>query len=296
MTMTNKGSFKTLSKDAIISEYSDGIKIYLESTDDQYIFKVSWFSKFNDKLSFESASDSQEGGGCQMVLKKVRESRAPAFGVVDRDILLVDKNFQDTLWWEVSDEVFSSTKPYGDDIFVLHRWELENYLLHPETLATLVAEKKLKTTTIAAEEIANLLAEKEDELLAVTVLSTLSTKKEKTISGGDRCFLDKSGDELKLSVQEHLQVNLQIENRQIEQEQDRIKRFAVNENYSVKRWHNLSRMLDGKKIMHRIEKLLFSGGVKLESERGNLAGHIARNRLIDMALTNWLENIYDSAI
>jgi hypothetical protein len=41
--------------------------------------------------------------------------------------------------------------------------------------------------------------------------------------------------------------------------------------------------------------LLFSGKVKLESERGALAGYVARHKLIDPSLVAWLNEIYISA-
>jgi hypothetical protein len=48
--------------------------------------------------------------------------------------------------------------------------------------------------------------------------------------------------------------------------------------------------------MHRIDDLLFSGKVKLESELGALGRHVATHKLIDRALINWLESIYHSAL
>lgn len=82
----------------------------------------------------------------------------------------------------------------------------------------------------------------------------------------------------------------------IEADQIKIKRFAENENEKdpVQRWHRLSRLLDGKRIMCRIDKLLELNRVKLESERG-VSGYIAKHKLIDPALIKWLESIYHSA-
>lgn len=292
MTMTNKGSFKTIGKESIVEEFTDGIKIYLESTDDQFIFKEKWFSRFNDKLSFESVSQTRGDGGCQLVLKKVENSTPTAYGIVDRDVLLANPDFQDSLWWEIDDEVFSSSKPYGETVFVLHRWELENYLLHPMALASLVADKKLDST-FSASDIAHLLRDGEDDMVAVTVLSTISTKAGTALAGGDQQFLKEFGDELIKEIQNKLQVQPDV----IAAERTKINRFAENEQEPIRRWNKLSRMLDGKRIMHRMYKLLFSDKdkVKLESERGVLAGYIAKHKLIDPALTAWLNEIYISA-
>lgn len=291
MTMINKGSFKNLGKESIVTESTAGIKIYLESTDDQYILK-NWFSTYNfyDKLSFDSVSETRGNGGCQLVMKKVEESKQTAFGIVDRDVLLADPNFQNSLWWEIDDDVFSSSQPYGENIFVLHRWELENYLLHPQALATLMADKQLAATTSSAD-IAKLLCDHEKNMVAVTLLSTISAKTRTALAGGTRLLQDKNGDELMSEIQKKLPVLPEI----IDSEQDSIIRFAENNQDPVERWHRLSRLLDGKRIMHRIDDLLFYGKVKLQNERGALAGHIAKHKLIDPALINWLENIYRAA-
>jgi len=291
MTMMNNGSFKNIGKEAIVPESTDGIKIYLESTDDQYILR-NWFSTFNfyDKLSFESVSKTRGDGGCQLVLKKVENSQLKAFGIVDRDILLADPNFQDSLWWEIDDEIFLSQKPYGEKIFVLHRWELESYLLHPQALAALVAEKQRNDAT-SATDIAKLLCEDEDNMVAVTLLSTIPAK---TGAGqvAEPFMWNKSGDELKQAIHDRLQAHSDV----IEPEQTKIKNFAENEKDPIHRWHRLSRLLDGKRIMYRIDDLLFSGKIKLESELGALGRHVATHKLIDPALINWLEGIYHSAV
>lgn len=289
MAMMNKGSFKSIGKESIVSETTDGIKIYLESNDDQYILK-HWFSTFNffDKLSFESVSEAQ-GGGCQLVLKSVENSSAAAYGIVDRDILLANPDFQDSLWWELDDEVFSSSKPFGDNIFVLHRWELENYLLHPQVLASLVAAKKLDSSR-PASEIARILCDHEDDMIAVTCLSALATKNGFSVDGKNETFRDKSGEELTEEIHKKLQVDPDV----IDLERTKIKNFAEDDNDPIKRWDKLSRLLDGKRIMRRIDKLLFSDKVKLESERGVLAEYIPKHSLVDRALTSWLEQIHSS--
>jgi hypothetical protein len=121
-------------------------------------------------------------------------------------------------------------------------------------------------------------------------LSTIATKSGTALAGGARLLKDKIGEELKVEIQKQLSVSQTF----IESEQIKIDLFAENEHDPIKRWHRLSRLLDGKRIMHRIDDLLFSGKVKLESERGVLAGYIAKHKLIDPALTDWLEWVYSS--
>lgn len=296
--MKNNGSFKTLGK-GLSSEYQDGIKIYLESSEDEYIIGRKWFSQLKDKISFESVAANNADGGCRLVLKKVQESNKDnkkAFGIIDRDILLADPNFQDSLWWEIDNHIFSSSEPYGKYIFVLHKWELENYLLHPDTLAALVADKKLADSPgITASAIAELLIQHEKELIAVTLLSTVPAKTGKN-QEPEQFGRGSLGDELIGKI--NRQLNLPIDDFILEQE--KISRFAEEEINAIDRWNKLSRMLDGKRIMHHIDHLfscnyLTGCRVSLKSERGALAGYIANQKLIDIPLSNWIEDIYNIA-
>ncbi|MBK8816701.1 MAG: DUF4435 domain-containing protein [Methylococcaceae bacterium] len=293
-------SFKAIGN-KVYENYTDGIKIYLESTDDEYIVGRKWFSHLKDKISFESVSETRADGGCQIVRKKVQDSKASnkkAFGIVDRDILLADPLFRDSLWWEIDNDVFTSSRPYEDgDIFVLHYWELENYLLHPQALELLLADKKLTNSpSISASAIADLLVKFEADLIAVTLLSIVPAQSGiKQVADGFE--LQTSGDLLLTKVIEQLEVSDEF----AKNERQKIQQFAENETNSITRWNKLSRMLDGKRIMYRIERLLFDNNmvnckISLASERGVLAGHIANQNLIDPALSNWLNVIYQSAL
>jgi hypothetical protein len=85
-------------------------------------------------------------------------------------------------------------------------------------------------------------------MVAVTLLSTISTKKGIALVGGARLLKDKNGAELTTEIQKQLSVP-QIS---METEQIKIKRFSENEQDPIIRWHRLSRLLDGKRIMYRI--------------------------------------------
>jgi hypothetical protein len=297
--MLHDGSFKH-NGDRLFGEYTGGIKVFLESTDDQYIVGRKWFSHLKDKISFESVSETRADGGCQIVRKKVQESNdcnQKAFGIVDRDILLADPDFQNSVWLEVNDDIFTSAQPYGEAIFVLHYWELENYLLHPQALKSLVADKTLMNPpTITATTIADLLIQHEDNLVAVTLLSTIPAKnmEGQVAEGFGR---DSSGVELK----EKIATKLNISHENIQQEHEKIKCFAENESDAIARWNKLSRMLDGKRIMNRIDQILSDEDmadckVSLTSERGALAGYITNQKIIDPFLVTWLDDIYNSSV
>ncbi len=297
--MKNSGSFKNIGKD-LASEYEDGIKVLLESTDDEYIIGRKWFSKLKDKISFESVSGTKENGGCAAVVTKVTElnkSNKKVYGIVDRDILLNDPNFQHSLWWELDNHTFTTAQPYGENIFVLHRWELENYLFHPQVLESRIAKKKLThPPAITAATIADLLIANEDELVAVTLLSTIPAKTA-TAQVSEKFGLHDKNKNLINVVSTQLSLNSTV----FSGEREKIIRFAEGEASAIHRWDKLSRMLDGKRIMHRISQLLSASTVAnikidLETERDSLATDIANNNLVDVPLSNWLIEIYDERV
>ena len=93
-------SFKELSdRFDVGSLYDGGIKVFVESEDDLAILRDKWFFTRKDILSFESVADAGgANGGCRRVIERVRafESEGrPAFGIVDRDVLLQDSRYRD---------------------------------------------------------------------------------------------------------------------------------------------------------------------------------------------------------
>lgn len=108
--------------------------IYLESQEDVQILADRWFNDRREHLEFLAAGDDL-GGGCNQVVARVKQDRngeIEAYGVVDRDALAANGLWEQFL--EPDDAKFSSNKPFGEHVIVLHCWEIENYLLHPEVI------------------------------------------------------------------------------------------------------------------------------------------------------------------
>ena len=108
--------------------------VYLESQEDVQILADRWFNDRREQLEFLSAGDDL-GGGCNRVVARVkqdRNSQIDAYGVVDRDTLAANGLWDEFL--EPDNGKFSSYAPFGEHIIVLHCWEIENYLLHPEVI------------------------------------------------------------------------------------------------------------------------------------------------------------------
>lgn len=126
-----------------IGKWLGKYRIYVESTEDRDVLE-KWFSEDLGEIHFLSADHcGLGGGGCTAVCNQVlasQEAEIPAAGIVDRDKLFNDKRWD--LLWQTDDEVFRDAQPYGPDIHVLLRWELENYFLDPVALARVIADAK----------------------------------------------------------------------------------------------------------------------------------------------------------
>lgn len=283
--MNFKG-FESLSSDQYLAGES-GVIVYLESTDDEFIFK-KWFGNLLSKIEFKSVSGRKEDGGCYAVIQKVTNAESdelanPCYGVVDRDVFLNTKTSNDDLWWETDDSAFYSSKPFGENVFILNRWELENYLLHPRAMHKRLVNAKMGDTSYDSEvDLIESVLNSERDLVAVTVLSTLGR--------GDmspRFAQNNSGDDLWSLVTKRSQA----EESKIMEHERRVVAFSDNESDAVRRWDRLSRMLDGKRAMVRIDGILNETGFSLERERANLADDIANFGLIDSELRRWVEDL-----
>ncbi len=267
-----------------------GVVVYLESTDDVFIFK-KWFGNLLSKIQFEPVSGEKANGGCRVVIQRLQEVddvTVDYYGVVDRDALLNEIRTQESLWWEIDDEVFFGASPFGGRIFVLNRWELENYLLHPAALANRLSNRTMgKISYTNASQLAQDILQREDDLIAVTVLATLGR--------GDRSprhLQGLQGEQLWLQVQK----DTQADDAKIEQHKQSIIRFAETQTDPLLRWDRLSRMFDGKRAMIRIDGMFTEHKFCIEEERADLADDIANLGLIDPYLNEWIHYLAQSSI
>lgn len=110
--------------------------IYVEGESDKKIFENYWFVDYLEKVSFSIVQQTQ---GCGAVVQRVAADRTvgiDAFGIVDRDKLMGDRNW--TLLRETDDGIFESSPPYPK-IKVTLRWELESYLIDPVAVESYLA-------------------------------------------------------------------------------------------------------------------------------------------------------------
>jgi hypothetical protein len=295
-------SFKRMAPDFIGSKYEGGIKVFLESTEDVRIFSDHWFGHYQDKICFESAEDGANngGGGCNAVLRKVKEAenqQLTAYGIVDRDKLLGDDDKHD-LFWETDDDKFHASSPYGQNIHVLRRWEMENYLLKPEAFK---AELECRISNRSAPEItAGTLLNHEDDLIKLTALSTVLSNKSITApeEGYGRA---KSGNGLHVELNNYLSPhNMTLESSEFLNDTVRISAFANNEEDPEMRWDKLSRILDGKRTLYKFcstfHREFNIGGFQFANEvKGCLANRIASQKdLLDEELCTTIERFAEN--
>lgn len=99
------------------------------------------------------------------------EAGIRSVGVVDRDKLFSDKKLN--LFWEIDDQLFRVAQPYGAEIHVLLRWELENYLLEPEAVHRVLSDAKHGKPPPSLAQIEHELLQHCDTLVPVIAASTL---------------------------------------------------------------------------------------------------------------------------
>lgn len=158
----------------LVGKYLNKVRVYVESSEDRDVLE-KWFPDDLGKISFLSADRGNSGGGgCQAVCGEVAisvQAEVQAVGIVDRDKLFTDKNWN--LLWEVDDGVFRMAQPYGAEIHVLLRWELENYLLEPRAVQRVLNDAKHGKSPPNQTQIEQELIEHYDCLVPIMAASAL---------------------------------------------------------------------------------------------------------------------------
>ncbi|MBK1722881.1 hypothetical protein [Thiocystis violacea] len=116
--------------------------VYLESEEDVQILAERWFNDRGAKVEFLAAGDDL-GGGCNRVIAQVDkdvENGIDAVGILDRDSLAARSHWD--AFFDTADASCSNRSPFGDRIYVLRCWEIENYLLHPLVVESFLADEQ----------------------------------------------------------------------------------------------------------------------------------------------------------
>lgn len=121
--------------DKLATRYGGVPVVYVESEEDNYVYGECWFKDRLSKLEFKAATAKCATDGCDGVLNAVdmeRQAGNSAWGIVDRDIVMTKELWN--LVHETNDDAFERAKPFGKEVKVLCRWEMESYLADGEAL------------------------------------------------------------------------------------------------------------------------------------------------------------------
>lgn len=264
---------KVKAPERLLWKQRGGAVVFLESEDDYEIVAKRWFFDEGADVLFEPADRHEPdtgGGGCEAVIALVEGARADgvaAFGLVDRDVLLGRHNW--VLWWQEADDEFLAARPHGDNIRVLLRWELENYLLDPEAMAEVANDDALTSSQTGDSMVDTCLAcadELKDKSAATVVAKTAN---QRSPNPGFGCNPLKRSSQLKADLVGHL-TKLRIPNPgpALDKERAKIEPFDRPSASPRQRWERLTRMLDGKAAL---KYLSHAGPVRFDEHRGFLA-------------------------
>lgn len=288
-------SFKDIhDTDAIDSRFVEKIVVYLESTVDYQIFGERWFFDKGEWLEFKSADQCCESGGCTQVIKLVEKDRTcgtAAFGIVDRDVLLSQK-----LWgllFETNDETYCSARPFGQYIHLLCRWEIENYLLDPVEIETLIQDHRtsgLRLLRPEGETIKELLNHLQILIPVMAANMVLHDHGESSLNP-KYGYHERDRARMQTDVQQTLHHTDNLPDEYMENLTsfiDRIENFTGGypEN-SKERFESLCRIIDGKRVFDRIQHAY----TLKDEHRFNLARRIRENNRIPEEIVNLIQSL-----
>lgn len=242
-------TFKSLSKSSVVDgKYSARKRIYLESGDDQAIFK-RWFFDEGEHLEFVSCNEG-DGGGCTRVVGNVhkdRESGITSFGIVDRDALMQQQEWE--VFWEDNDSVYTEKRPLGDYVHPLCRWEIENYVLDFDAFHSLLRDYgKYSPDGIDKTSLSDLLLRHSEALIPI-MASNICLHEAGRPALPSKYAIQDSYEKANENCCKHLKKE-GLE-KSFKDRKDRLLSFKVGENPSEQYWQ-LNRMIDGKRLMDRL--------------------------------------------
>ncbi|MDP1611086.1 MAG: hypothetical protein Q8M11_08490 [Sulfuritalea sp.] len=240
-------SFKgSLSTDGVEHRYFKRVFVILESDEDVQIVKDRWFFDVGDAIEFNHANSNGEGGGANQVCNRVDEllsQSETSFGIVDRDAIRMT---HPDLWWETDDGKFRSARPMGNNVRVLSRWEIENYLLDPEiieeSLADIEARPPRRGHTCTQTLYGYL-----DAAVALSAADVVANCHGLRFDHSlDECPEAHLTDQIAKELGEHV--------GELPAAAARIRAFGSGEQSpSLEHWERISRMIDGKRLLRRIK-------------------------------------------
>lgn len=240
-----------------IGKWLNKYRVYVESSEDRDVLE-KWFSDNLGEIHFLSADHGgSSGGGCSAVCSQVQASQAAdihAAGIVDRDILFNDKRWD--LLWQTDDRAYRDAHPYGQEIHVLLRWELENYLLEPAALARVIADAKHGRQAPSQMDIEKELLNHWECLIPIMAASTLLHELGMD-SPGDGYASVKSFDQISVDLNQTLLPSKLGQHfdwqAAVNDYKQKLKAFDVSFQNDTNRLEGVLRIADGKRLIARVK-------------------------------------------
>lgn len=238
-----KGSITT---GGVEHRYFKRVFVILESDEDLQIVKDRWFFDIGDAIEFGHADSDGEGGGATRVCNKVEELRSKSetsFGIVDRDAI---KTTHPELWWEVDDGKFRAARPMGDNVRVLSRWEIENYLLDPEIIEESLADIEARPPNRG---------DNCTKALYVYLNAAVALSAAAIVANRHGVRFDHSLDECpEMHLTAQIQKWLGEYVTEFPATEAKIRTFGADRQApSLEHWERISRMVDGKRLLRRMK-------------------------------------------
>ncbi|MBF0162576.1 MAG: hypothetical protein HQL88_09840 [Magnetococcales bacterium] len=277
--------------------YSNRVVLYLESTEDLEVLQERWFRGWGEWIQFESVSMSVGGGGgggaqvCQKV-GTARQNRSCAFGIVDRDTLLNGRVAGNPRWeafFETDHAAFDAARHLGEYVKVLRRWEMENYLLHPEAIRELIEDSVHPRSPCSPNATAQYLLDLSEEAIVLTAANLV------LIAQGANSLSHQFGIQfsavahLLAAVLTHAQnTGSTVSVQDIQGQCSKIRNFLRDDTEdSEGQWNQLNHLIDGKIFLTRFCKRC---GLK-DPQQLRLARRIAELGLIDPEIQEFMEEL-----
>ncbi len=290
--------FKKLKQpDKLALKQRGGAVVFLESEEDFQIVAKRWFFDEGEDVYFQPADTYEQGpggGGCKAVIDLVVQARADgikAFGLVDRDVLLSDQQWD--LWWQEQDPDFLVARPYGEHIRVLLRWELENYLLDPDAMAAATNDASM-TSAHTGQSIAASCLIYAEELIDKSAAAVAATAANCTPpAAGFGCNPMTTGTALSAALLQHINGQTVADvSAEFSVHRQRISAFDSPAASPARRWERLTRMLDGKAALKYLGCCI---RVPFDAKRAELARRMRETGAVPTEIRGYVEDFKNAA-
>lgn len=261
--------------------------VYLESEEDVQILAERWFNDHGAKVEFQAAGDAS-GGGCNLVIAQVEKDRLngiDAVGILDRDSLAARSEWD--AFFDTDDESFSKRFPFGEWIFVLRCWEIENYLLHPMVIEAFLADEQgrgVRDEAQVTEELFGILCDLIPVIAGSLVLTSYGMRGLDVGFGVGRPSL-----EIYSPIEKKLKDNVSPDAGELlDTCIERIANFgAAHDDRSTEHWLDLIRGIDGKRLLYWLSHRYHIG----RDVRFHLASRTRDSGLVDVMLDDFFSEL-----